>query len=52
MTVTLPPEAVSGQPTAMHFSEPVPVIHKRGNVRADSVRAGLDNDWIGCAGDL
>jgi hypothetical protein len=50
LTVRLEPEAVSGQPSAMHFSEPFE-IHKRGNVRAD-VSSPVDNDWIGVQGDL
>lgn len=50
MTVTLPPEAVSGTPTAIHFSEPF-TIHKRGNVMAE-VSAPVSNDWIGVQGDL
>lgn len=48
--VTLPPDAVSGQPSAMHFSEPFQV-HKRGNVRAE-VFSQVDNDWLGVQGDL
>ncbi len=50
MEVTLPPEAMSGQPTAMHFSDPFE-IRSRGNVRAD-VSASVSNDWIGVQGDL
>jgi hypothetical protein len=50
MTVQLEPEAQSGQPSAMHFSEPF-VIHKSGNVRAD-VSSPVNNDWIGVQGDL
>jgi uncharacterized Zn-finger protein len=51
MTVKLEPEAVSGQPSAMHFSDPF-VIHKRGNVRADVSASDLDNNWLGVQGDL
>jgi hypothetical protein len=47
---TLAPDAVAGQPSAIHFSEPFQ-IHKRGNVRAD-VSAPVSNDWIGVQGDL
>jgi hypothetical protein len=50
LTVRLEPEAVSGQPSAMHFSEPFE-IHKRGNVRAD-VFSQVENDWLGVQGDL
>jgi hypothetical protein len=50
LTVTLPPDAVSGQPSAIHFSDPFQ-IPKRGNVRAD-VFASVSNDWIGVQGDL
>jgi uncharacterized Zn-finger protein len=50
LDVQLPPDAASGQPTAMHFSEPFE-IHKRGNVRAD-VYSQVNNDWIGVQGDL
>lgn len=50
MTVTLPPDAMSGQPSAIHFSEPF-VIHKRGNMKAD-VSAPVSNDWLGVQGDL
>ncbi|HYI00223.1 DUF4178 domain-containing protein [Hyalangium sp.] len=50
MTVTLPPDAVSGQPSAIHFSEPFQ-IPKRGNVRAE-VSAPVSNDWVGVQGDL
>jgi hypothetical protein len=50
LEVQLPPEAVSGQPTAMHFSDPFE-IHKRGSVRAD-VYSQVSNDWIGVQGDL
>ncbi|WP_224361128.1 DUF4178 domain-containing protein [Hyalangium versicolor] len=50
-TVKLEPEAVSGQPSAMHFSEPFE-IHKRGNVRADMSAQYLSNDWLGVQGDL
>ena len=50
LEVSLPPDAASGQPTAMHFSDPFE-IPKRGNVRAD-VYAPVNNDWIGVQGDL
>lgn len=50
LEVSLPPDAASGQPTAMHFSDPFE-IPKRGNVRAD-VYAPVSNDWIGVQGDL
>ncbi|ADO69597.1 DUF4178 domain-containing protein [Stigmatella aurantiaca] len=50
MTVRLDADAVSGQPSAMHFSEPF-TIHKRGNVRAE-VFAEVSNNWIGVQGDL
>lgn len=50
LAVTLAPDAVSGQPSAMSFSEPFQ-IHKRGNVRAD-VFSQVDNNWIGVQGDL
>ncbi len=50
MEVTLPPDATSGQPTAMHFSDPFE-IRKRGNVRAE-VYSAVSNDWIGVQGDL
>jgi uncharacterized Zn-finger protein len=50
LEVSLPPDAASGQPTAMHFSDPFE-IPKRGNVRAD-VHAPVINDWIGVQGDL
>jgi len=50
MEVRLPPDAMSGQPTAMHFSDPFE-IHKGGNVRAE-VSAPVSNDWIGVQGDL
>lgn len=50
LEVRLPPDAMSGQPTAMHFSDPFE-IRKRGNVRAD-VSAPVSNDWIGVQGDL
>jgi uncharacterized Zn-finger protein len=50
MEVKLPPDAASGQPTAMHFSDPFE-IHKGGNVRAD-VYSQVSNDWIGVQGDL
>jgi hypothetical protein len=50
-TVRLAPEAVSGQPSAMQFSDPF-VIHKRGNVRADVSAPDLNNDWLGVQGDL
>ncbi len=49
-TVRLEPEAVSGQPSAMTFSEPFK-INSRGNVRAE-VASPLSNDWIGVQGDL
>lgn len=49
-TVRLEPEAVSGQPSAMHFSEPF-TIPKRGNVRAE-VFSSVSNNWIGIQGDL
>lgn len=50
MTVRLEPEAVSGQPSAMHFSDEFQ-IHSRGNVRAD-VSAQVNNSWVGVQGDL
>jgi hypothetical protein len=50
LEVTLPPDAMSGQPSAMHFSEPFE-LRKRGNVRAD-VFSAVSNDWIGVQGDL
>jgi hypothetical protein len=49
-TVRLEPEAQSGQPTAMKFSEPFK-INSRGNVRAE-ISAPVSNDWIGIQGDL
>jgi hypothetical protein len=49
-TVRLEPESVSGQPSAMHFSEPF-TIRKRGNVRAE-VFSSVSNNWIGVQGDL
>ncbi|SEL88889.1 protein of unknown function [Stigmatella aurantiaca] len=49
-TVRLEPEAVSGQPSAMHFSEPF-TIPKWGNVRAE-VFSSVSNNWIGVQGDL
>jgi hypothetical protein len=49
-TVRLGPEAVSGTPSAMNFSDPFP-IHKRGNMRAD-VYSAVNNDWLGVQGDL
>ncbi len=50
MTVRLEPEAASGQPTAMHFSDPFQ-IPSRGNVRME-LAAPVSNDWIGVQGDL
>jgi hypothetical protein len=49
-TVQLDGDAVSGQPSAMHFSEPF-TIHRRGNVRAEVVSA-VNNNWLGIQGDL
>ncbi len=49
-TVRLEPEAQSGQPSAMHFSEPFK-IQRHGNVRAD-ISADVNNDWLGVQGDL
>ncbi|WP_224242298.1 DUF4178 domain-containing protein [Hyalangium gracile] len=51
MTVRLGPEAASGTPSAMQFSEPFR-IESRGNVRADVVAGALNNDWLGVQGDL
>ncbi|HYO51450.1 DUF4178 domain-containing protein [Archangium sp.] len=48
--VALNPDAQSGTPTAMHFSEPFE-IRKRGNVRAELV-APVNNSWLGVQGDL
>jgi uncharacterized Zn-finger protein len=50
LQVRLGPEAVSGQPSAMHFSEEFE-IRSRGNVKA-TVTAPVSNDWIGVQGDL
>lgn len=50
VSVTLPPDAVSGSPSAMRFSEPFD-IPTRANVRAE-VSTGLNNDWLGVQGDL
>jgi hypothetical protein len=50
MEVKLPPNAASGQPSAMHFSDPFE-IRKRGNIRAN-VSSPVSNDWIGVQGDL
>jgi len=49
-TVRLPPEAMSGQPSAMTFSEPFQ-INSRGNVRAE-IYTSVSNDWLGVQGDL
>ena len=48
--VRLEPDAQSGTPTAMHFSEPFE-IRKRGNVQA-IVAAPVSNSWLGVQGDL
>jgi hypothetical protein len=48
--VVLEPDAQSGTPTAMHFSEPFE-IRKRGNVEATLV-APVNNGWLGVQGDL
>jgi hypothetical protein len=48
--VRLPPDARSGTPTAMHFSQPFE-IRKRGNVRAELV-SRMNNDWVGIQGSL
>ncbi len=48
--VTVPPDAQSGTPSAMTFSQPFD-IHKRGNVRAD-LSSAVNNDWLGVQGDL
>ncbi len=50
VNVVVPDEAVSGTPSAMHFSEPFE-IRTRGNVRAE-VYSSLQNDWLGVQGDL
>lgn len=50
ISVRVPPDAVSGGPSAMHFSEPFD-IHTRGNVRAE-VYSSLRNNWLGIQGDL
>jgi hypothetical protein len=50
VSVTVPPDAASGSPSAMSFSEPFD-IHMRGNVRAE-VSSSLSNDWLGVQGDL
>jgi predicted RNA-binding Zn-ribbon protein involved in translation (DUF1610 family) len=49
-SVTVPPHAAPGTPSAMSFSEPFE-IRARGNVRAD-VFAPVDNSWLGVQGDL
>ncbi len=49
-TVRLAPEAMSGQPSAMAFSEPFQ-IKSRGNVRAE-LFTNVNNDWLGVQGDL
>jgi hypothetical protein len=51
MSVTLKQDAVSGQPSAMHFSEPFQIT-KRGNVRADVSAPQVKNGWLGVQGDL
>ncbi|HYO66599.1 MAG TPA: DUF4178 domain-containing protein [Archangium sp.] len=48
--VRLEPDAQSGTPTAMTFSEPFD-IRKRGNVEA-IVAAPVSNSWLGVQGDL
>ncbi|WP_375770986.1 DUF4178 domain-containing protein [Archangium gephyra] len=48
--VHLEPDAQSGTPTAMNFSEPFE-IRKRGNVEAIVV-APVSNTWLGIQGDL
>jgi hypothetical protein len=50
MTVPLSPEAVSGQPSAMHFSDEFQIT-SRGNMRAE-LSAQVSNSWIGVQGDL
>jgi hypothetical protein len=49
-TVRLDPDAVSGQPSAMSFSEPFQ-INSRGNVRVELFTT-VSNDWLGVQGDL
>jgi len=48
--VTLAPDAMSGSPAAMTFSEPFE-IRKKGNVRAE-LASDVNNSWVGVQGDL
>ncbi|RYZ36673.1 MAG: DUF4178 domain-containing protein [Myxococcaceae bacterium] len=52
LQVRLAPDAASGTPTAMHFSEPFELT-RDGNIRAEVTMAiALDNSWVGVQGDL
>lgn len=48
--VSLAPDAISGTPSAMHFSQPFD-IHQRGNVRAE-LSSGVSNSWLGVEAEL
>jgi len=48
--VVLAPDAQSGTPSAMHFSEPFE-LRKKGNMQVE-LSASLDNEWLGIQGDL
>jgi hypothetical protein len=50
VNVTVPPDATSGSPGAMNFSQPF-AIRTLGNVRAE-VYSSLNNEWLGIQGDL
>ncbi|HZI06370.1 MAG TPA: DUF4178 domain-containing protein, partial [Archangium sp.] len=49
-SVMLPPDAVPGSASAMHFSEPFE-LKRRGNVKAELL-ANVNNSWMGVQGDL
>jgi hypothetical protein len=48
--VVLAPDAQSGTPSAMQFSEPFE-LRKKGNMKVE-LSASLDNEWMGIQGDL
>jgi hypothetical protein len=49
-TVVVPPDAQSGTPSAMNFSNPFELT-KRGPVQVE-LSTSLDNEWLGIQGDL
>nr|WP_228531008.1 MULTISPECIES: DUF4178 domain-containing protein [Myxococcaceae] len=50
VVVAVAPDALSGEPSAMHFSEPFE-LPRRGPVEV-RLESALDNDWLGVQGDL